>query len=257
MAGQPVSVGLVLDNGFRLFREHWRALLPVSIVASVVGQVLQGALELQSPGQGQAPGLPGPDLWVAIAVFWLLSFVTFAMVILAIDDCANGQEPSVTGTLARAAARLAALLGATVLLVLAFMGGTLLLIVPGLYLLVALSQSWYCVLLDGAGPVQSLRDSRALVRGVWWRTSLLLFVAGLVNFLAVGLPALLLGAGGELLGVGGDATSVGTWTLLVAIAVVTAPLVPLGPALFYVIYRELQTRMQGDDLRARLETAAP
>ncbi len=59
-------------------------------------------------------------------------------------------------------------LAGAALFMLAVGTGAVLLLLPGLYLFVALSFWWPALVVDGLSPWQALRDSLRLVRGHWW-----------------------------------------------------------------------------------------
>lgn len=255
MAEPTVSVGAVLDSGFRLFREHWRALLPVSIVASIVGQLGQLMQLAVAPTEGAQQPEVGAGLWLVLLAFFVISILTYGMLIVAVHDRAEGRPGSIGTTLVAAARRLPALLGTTLCVTLAVAIGLLLLVVPGIYLMVAASQAYFLLLLEGAGPIEAISGSRQLVQGRWWRTVLLLSVAGIIYGLAVTIPGLVVGVVAGLTGSLTGALDGATVTMLLIAALVTAPILPIGATLWYAIYRDLRTRSQGDDLRARLEKA--
>ncbi|MBJ7471536.1 MAG: hypothetical protein JHD16_09555 [Solirubrobacteraceae bacterium] len=92
-------------------------------------------------------------------------------------------------------------LGAALCYTLATIAGMLALIVPGIYLSVALLFGPQIAALTNTGPLDSLSSSYRLVRAAgWWRTfgySILIFVLALVPALLLAIPILLLS---ELIG---------------------------------------------------------
>jgi hypothetical protein len=59
---------------------------------------------------------------------------------------------------------------------LAVLLGFVLLILPGLYVAVALSMAFPALVFERQGPIDALAYSRRLVRGNWWRTNAILVV---------------------------------------------------------------------------------
>jgi membrane-anchored glycerophosphoryl diester phosphodiesterase (GDPDase) len=127
----------------------------------------------------------------------------------------------------------------------------LLLLLPGLYLAVALVFAYPAMLLDDAPWTAALRSSLLLVRGNWWRTSAILTVAvfAILVFYAVGAIVGLIVV--QLLG-GGDVGSVFVATTIVG-ALVGALFTPFMCALSLAQYADLKLRRAGEDLARRIE----
>ena len=58
--------------------------------------------------------------------------------------------------------------------------GSLLLVVPGMYLAIGLSFSWVVLVLENSSISQAIKRSIYLVKGYWWSTFGLLFVMGII-----------------------------------------------------------------------------
>jgi membrane-anchored glycerophosphoryl diester phosphodiesterase (GDPDase) len=63
--------------------------------------------------------------------------------------------------------------------------GVLLLVIPGLYLLVALWMAMPLLILEGSGPIDAMKSSLRLVRGNWWRTLAMLLVMIAIYFVFI------------------------------------------------------------------------
>jgi len=103
----------------------------------------------------------------------------------------DGARPTPGWSIARGMERWAAVI-AVILLTGAFvLIGFICLIVPGIYLLVALYFSTQAVVAENRSPVDALARSRELVRGQWWRV----FGIGIVFSVMIGVTTALLSAG--------------------------------------------------------------
>jgi hypothetical protein len=111
------------------------------------------------------------------------SSVGMAAAVVAVSDRYQGLAMNWRTAVRRALSRLWPLIGMTVLFYLGLAAGLLLLVVPGVYLLVAWFVSHAAFMIEGEGPTRALGRSLDLVRGRWWPTlgtvllCLLLFVA--------------------------------------------------------------------------------
>jgi hypothetical protein len=119
---------------------------------------------------GRGPGVMGAVLGSAffivlfLVVATLINLVSSAVVVVMASDALASRPPSLSVAFGRVMARLGDVVGASLLSALIVGIASLFLLVPGLiagfFLLFALP----AVLLEGAGPMDSLRRSAALVR---------------------------------------------------------------------------------------------
>lgn len=84
---------------------------------------------------------------------------------------ARGESVDFATWLGVGAARLVPTVATAVLSLLAMALGLTLLIVPGILWFIQLAFSSEVVVLEGRGPIDAMRRSRALVRGRWWRAA--------------------------------------------------------------------------------------
>lgn len=90
------------------------------------------------------------------------------------------KKASFQATFNAISARYWTLLGASVLQFAVLVLGYILLIIPGIYLSVALCAVFPLVLFDRMGPIESLRESRQLVKGHWWQVFSIFFTGVVV-----------------------------------------------------------------------------
>ena len=146
---------------------------------------------------------------------------------------------------------LAILYGVTILL------GTILLIIPGIYLFIALYSSYGVYIIERKGVVESLKRAYELSKGAWWLTLGTLILMYLLNMgiaLLAGFPAIIIGflAGMNPEMIGLD----GSFNLAFFILLVFGTLSSIVSFLFYgiwgiymgILYFTLRERKEGDSI---------
>ncbi|HET7119931.1 MAG TPA: hypothetical protein VFI17_01625 [Solirubrobacterales bacterium] len=130
------------------------------------------------------------------ALFWVGQLVgvvigalyTGVVVLLAQDERQGRREHAVGDLVRRAAAIWAPLIGVEVIYELGVFGGTLLLVVPGLYLATIWAVSSPVIVVERIGVFEALGRSRHLVRDNGWRVFGLMILTGVLILV----PALIL-----------------------------------------------------------------
>jgi len=272
----PLSIGGVLDSGFKLFRECFTQVFLFAVATSLItapASSLAPYIQATGPTPGLIGGLFGGGLVIAIITLILTS----AMVIR-IDAVARSEPMSAADALARGARRSPAALGSYLLLSLAIMaaplvvllGGlaagvslpvvagfaVLLLLVPGSIFAIWLLFGPYAAVIDRLGPLTSLGYSRAITRGHWWRTTALctiILIILMVVYMVVGIVA------SVALIANPDALAAGQspwWIQFIVGPVISAFGVPLSYSMLLAIFYDLKLRYEGGDLAARIAETA-
>jgi hypothetical protein len=132
----------------------------------------------------------------------------------------------------------------------------LLFIVPGSVIAVWLFFGPYAAIIDRLGPLTSLRYSRAITRGHWWRTTALVTIIAIilmVVYMVVAIAATISAiANPEAIAAGQT-----PWYIQFVISpLLSAVGVPLSYSMFLAIYYDLKLRREGGDLAARIAAAA-
>jgi hypothetical protein len=136
----------------------------VLLFGSVVGLFAAGGLA------GRGPGVTGAVLGSAffvvlfLGVAMVINLVSSAVVIVMASDALASRPPSLSAAFGRVMGRLGDVVGASLLAAVIVGIASIFLIVPGLIAGFFLLFTLQAVLLEGAGPVDSLRRSAALVR---------------------------------------------------------------------------------------------
>ena len=255
----PQSIGGVVDDAIRLFngsfRHTWKLSLGFSLVVALAFIPLTQAVPTLAAGR--LPSVQSLHIqWTPVLVItYLLSILLEALFYGALFASENAVAQGVPLTAGQAIGtglrRLPTVVIAGILFTLAFMGGCVLLIIPGIFLWGRL-QLWPAALFTGnTGPGQALGNSWNLTKGHWWRTSTIVAVALILVYIvsiAVGiLPATAIAAFGVQKGNLFQAQLV-TLPFSILTRIVTAPAIV---ATLLAVHHDCRLRSGGDDLAER------
>ncbi len=272
----PLSIGGVLDSGFKLFREcfmqvFWFAFATslISAPASYLAPFIQT--------NGFSPRLIGGLFGGGLLITILTMILTSAMIVL-VDAAARGEAVPAGEALARGARRALSLFFSTLLTVCAVavvpllfaaaglaagispvvvaVCATLLIFVPGSIIAIWLIFGPYAAVVDRLGPLTSLRYSRAITRGHWWRTTALITIIAIILIVIYMVIAIVAGvaavANPEAIAAGQSPW----WLQFIVSPLLSAVAVPLSYSLFMAIFYDLKLRHEGGDLAARIAGTA-
>jgi hypothetical protein len=267
---RPLSVGETLDLTFRIYRATLIKCLLLAAFGVLASQL--PTLYLLFTGRDLKTSLTvtmhEPGYQVVYIVSALLTTALNAAVLLRQFRLITGSQPG--GEVTAMARRVLALLGFGLLLGLAILVSfapaalllaglskwlvALLCLVLFSYVLVSLSIGYAVLIVEGAGPVASLRRSWNLTRGSFWRltavytVALVIFVVFYLLFGAASGFVVALVAHGEL--------AVLTAAYAVIAVALGAFLLPFGAALQLAVLGDLTARREGTDLEQRISAAA-
>jgi hypothetical protein len=268
----PRTVGGVLDDAINLYRECLPRSWPLALAPEVALALTNIHLESRlPPSSRQDPAailsmLRSSDFVISM----LFYFVVLLVFNLALTDhmhsVATGRPasagrgggggrrmgaraPGAARGVARATARgdnvqltdarLPRAAGASLVIALATALGTLLLIVPGIYLAGALMLTFVAMIVGDLGALQSIGESYRLIRGHWWRAATIYTVATMIAlafYLILGLLAGLAATQGP----GASALVIGLRRL--ASVVIGTLMTMWFPAVLLSIYYDLALR---------------
>lgn len=292
---EPRSIGGVLDDGLRLWRDSLSKTWPLALLAQLVvaipvlvlGYKLQGFV---SPVTG-VPTRPmsaastqavlnffkSPTTWLTYLGILVLSALFYAALVLRIAAVASAAVSSLSGALSSALRLLPRLLLQFLLFFVVFFVAAIvagiaaaifaaaskaaglvfiLYIVLFFVILFVFGRVFFAsmvLILDDAGPAESIAISWRLTRGYWWRCAgmlLVLFIIGLVFSLVVGFIAAALG------GALGSSSLLATGVSQLISLLVNTVLGSLYPAVLVAILYDLKLRKQGGDLLGRVDALA-
>ena len=250
---RPLSVGEMLDAGFRLFRARfWTLILCVLVPVAPLTIVATAVQASVDPNAFDIDTTESVDGGTALAGTLVASLIQFAAAALAIAACFKvisaaylGEQAGVAESLRYALGRLLPLIIAYFLVVIIVVLGLLALIIPGIWLAVKLSMVFPAVVFEREGPFGAIGRSWSLTSGNWWRVFATLLVVFLITtvlqLVLSGVVVGLFGAGASELAVAIVLTLVNLLTLAVTY--------PLWASVTSVVYYDLRVRNEGFDLQ--------
>ena len=250
---RPLSVGEILDAGFRLFRHRFGTLVgciflpivPLYILGTIiVGSTDPTAFDVNAPVDNSGTAVLGR------LIDQLLSSIAAALAIAAcfkaISAAYLGERAGVGDSLRYAAGRFLPLIVCYIVMVIILVPAFIALIIPGIWISVKLSMAFPALVCEKAGPLKSIGRSWELTKDNWWRVFGTLVVVVILLFvitLALGgvLGAVLLSSDS----ISEFAFAVLTTLIGLLIAAITYPLIA---AVVTVMYYDLRVRNEGFDL---------
>jgi len=250
----PQSIGGVLDSGFKLYRES----LSQAYLLAAIGALVTAPVNLLQPYVARTTvtaSLVGM-IGLGVIAMVVVAIVLYAALIARIDAAARGAPISLGEALSLGLKRMPAMFlsGFVVGIVVAI--GFVLLVIPGLIFMIWLVFAPFAVVLERRGPLASLSYSRAIVRGHWWRTAVLLTIIGIVLMVvylifavAISIPLIADPAAAA-------EGQVPWYVTLILGPVLSAVIAPLTYSLMLAIFYDLRLRHEGGDLAARIAATA-
>ncbi len=253
----PMTIGQVLDRGFSLFKASfasvWLFALVVSIAAIPFNSV--GVATDDLPPDQMPLGLALGSLGFGL-LYVIVSIVIFGAIVSRIGAIARGTAIEAGEALGVGFRRGPALVGAAILYTIGTVLMLFLLIIPGIWFMVAFAFAMYATILDRKGPIEALRLSFAMVRGHWWRTAALITIIGIIAGVIYILLGFIVGFV-TAFGAGSEEALQGTllWLQIIVFPLLQVVLVPLSYSLFVALYNDAKLRHEGSDLAARIDDA--
>jgi hypothetical protein len=307
---RPLGVGEILDGAFTSIRRNPRATLGIAALLLTASAVITttlslilvhyvGTVNLPTPGQqlttAQASHLLtrmgevlAPTVAVSIVLAFIVDTVLTGLLTVVIGRSVLGHKVTAGEAWQIARPRMAALIGATVLIPLILIGlwvayaivlvilavlhapgaligglaalGAIAGIILTIWFTIMFRMAAQAVVLEREGPVRALARSWRLVRGSFWRVLGITLLAGLIVVVTAGvlqipfsLFAAMAGGGNSLLpSTGGNVAGI----LISAVGGVVAGAVarPISAGVAVLLYVDLRMRREGLDLV--LQTAA-
>jgi hypothetical protein len=218
----------VLRATWALFQLSWPTCLPLALV----GVTASGVPGSEAAASGAARGfVHDPQWWALYVASMVLTLACYGAVVQRQLSLAAGDPQSILEALRRSVRGLPASVATAVLCSLVVAAGALALVLPGLAAIVWLSLAWILAL-EGAMPIEALRESVAAVRGRFWAVAKVLAVLLSAVLVFVVLAGIFVGVLMAVAGKQGPTTVVGqTLSRLLFGTVIALPVVYLGSAL--------------------------
>jgi len=117
---------------------------------------------------------------------WLFgSLIFYAAVYHRIYYCLVAKSSNTVESLALAIRKIPVLAIALIIFSVVFMGGFLLLVLPGIYLLVPLLFYYPLIVIDDLNPISALTSAVKIIQNHWWRTAIIVYVPAVIFMLVV------------------------------------------------------------------------
>lgn len=255
MPTAPRSIGGVLDDAIRLYRAALTKCLPLVLI-TVALMFIPGlllAMRMQSlAGAGPQAVMSlfaKPSIWVTYFAMIVVTIAVYNAIIIHINAIAHDEPSTLSSAFGAGLGRVAPMTGMAILFLLAVSIGTMLLIIPGIYVWGILQFAFIPLLLDRAGVFESFGISRRLVKGNWWRTTTIITVAFIIIYiliLVIGLVA------GLFVGFSGPGMLGNVVVQQILSAIMNIFLMPFLPSVMLAVYYDLKLRNEGDDLAERV-----
>ncbi len=253
---RPLSIGEVLDAGFRLLRARFGTLVtcvlvpvvPLTIIATILqASTNEDAFDVNATGTTSSDG----SVIAGSIIAGLLQGVAIALAVAAcfrvISSAYLGEEAAAGPSLRYGLSRVLALIVAYIVLSICLGISFIVLVIPFIFLSVKWSVTFAAIVSERAGPFQAMGRSWELTRGHWWRTFGTLLVLALISFV---LYLLVIAGLGGLIATNEDMSQLTYAVLSTALTVILlAILYPLVASIITVIYYDLRVRNEGFDLQ--------
>jgi hypothetical protein len=221
------------------------------VVAIVVRAALSGGTTFASGGTiytSNSTALPAVTI---IALGFIAAVIGTGALSKCLVDAYAGHPTDWRHSLSFAAERLGALVWLAILVGVLLTIAFILIVIPGIFLLVAWALAVPVLMFEGIGGLGALRRSYELTKGHWWDTFGALFVA-VICIIALSIVV------GLLLGGIADSGSVDVIIVVSAIsrvigAILTYPIVAAVTAVIYVELSGRRERIGDDDLTGAAE----
>ncbi|HEU4702577.1 MAG TPA: hypothetical protein VFS37_08855 [Conexibacter sp.] len=154
-----------------LFARHALLFLSVTLLVVAPVVILVNGIWAGRLAGGGAAEVPIGALAATAALGFMMPVLVTGLHVAIVRDLGEGRVPTVKQALRAAAPRLPHAVAAVFVYTLLTIGGFLLLIVPGIWVLVAGYFVAQATVIERRGPLDAFRRSSELVDDRWWRTA--------------------------------------------------------------------------------------
>ena len=233
------SLPEVLDTAFKLFSISLLKVLPYGMLGTLSGQL--GNIYNLATGRPLRQFLPRDVAsWLVFGVSITLSVALWAALLLRQRAISQGTPASMPVELASVARRLPELVGLVLLQLIAVGAGFAILIIPGVYIFVALSMAVPALVLENLAPIDAMKLSLRLTKGNWWRTFGIFLVSLAIVFVFYALGGIFAAIVAQF--EHGADVAVVTATSTVVVISLGAVSAPFFAAVSLAVFGELKTR---------------
>jgi hypothetical protein len=186
------GVGELLQAGTRLFRVALPKCLPIAMVAALISQIPGLLLEAQGQQLKIFEPPTDPKFWIEYGIAVVLVVLLFTLVTVRQRSLLRGQLPDLGREVTQVSQRLAVLLPASMLALLGYCAGCLL-VLPGIYLLVCFAVLPCVVMFEDHSILGSLKRSIQLMNSRWMQKFAVFVIGFLIALVCILFAAVLVG----------------------------------------------------------------
>lgn len=165
------DAGDLLATTLALFARHALLFLSVTLLVVAPVVILVNGVWAGGFADGGGAAVATAPAIATTALLFLMPVLVTALHVTIVQDLGEGRVPTGAQALRSAAPRFLHAIAALVVYLLLFFGGILLLIVPGIWVLVAGYFVAQVAVMEGRGPFNAFRRSSELVEDRWWSTA--------------------------------------------------------------------------------------
>jgi hypothetical protein len=184
-----LSVGHVFSSAWAVLTANFGKLFAIGLLVALPNLLAGLALPTDPTAPGAAPAMAGWFFIVWLLVM-VLNLVSQAAVLVIAFQYLRGHPASIGEALGKGLERFFPILGLVILFTLGLSVGLILLVIPGIILAVVWSVSVPACVLEGTGPVASLRRSAALTKGHRWKIFGIYVLIWIASAIVIGLLGL-------------------------------------------------------------------
>lgn len=249
MPSEPQTIGNVLDAGFRLYFRSFKYIVLFALVMALMGLV---------PSLLIKPGDPsGVDVLANLPLFYgllmivsIFNFIFIGAMIHRMNSVTTGQVSLIGSSLTVGVRKFLPMFAMSLLYGLAVMAGTILLIIPGIFLSIAFILGHIALITENRGPIDALGRSWELVKNNWWRTFVIISVGFFIYMMLYSVFAMIYGV--SIAMSGPEAFAEYAFFLDAGGALVNLFCYPMLIAIMLAQFSDLRLRREGGDLEARI-----
>ncbi len=250
LATEPLDIGRTLDQGIKFYLGTFKQVIGLAFLACFCLYIPTVILQI-STGGAEPTGkitIIGILLYLVMGIVYLALHIAVGLKMWGIANATDDEAIISRGF--RLVPRIILL---TILYGLAIMGGTLLLVIPGIYLSIALILSFYLILTDNLKATAALSASRHLIKGFWWRTMLIITIPSILIIAIFAAVGLFSGVGFAVASGTEDPGIMFTLIIDFFSTCIQALTMPLFYGILFVMLNDLKIRKEGSDLIQRVD----
>lgn len=193
--GIKLKIFQAVGSGFSIPHKNPSMFLISSIYSAIMSTFMFFTIAFYQPGEepeliASITGILtlGEYLFFTLIV-GIASILTYSMLSKIAFDSIDGK-PELSEAVALSVRKLIPLLVMYILYFLIVVFGSILLVIPGIFLSIKLFYSQYFILFENKGVIESLRSSWQIVKRNWWRTFALFLIWGIIGSVTTFVPYL-------------------------------------------------------------------